>query len=338
MADKLRITFAQDDFCRLDKYLIEMKMPELYSRTYIDKLIADDMIKVNGLSIKKSFLLKKSDVIEITLPEPIPQETIPQDIPLDIIFEDDYLAVINKPAGLVVHPGFANKSGTLANAIMHRFGKCFSAETPNCRPGIVHRLDRDTTGLIIVAKSDSIQSILSEMFAQRQVKKTYLTITTGVPNPEQDSIENNINRSLSNPRKMVVADKGRRSVTHYQVLHYYYFFALVKVNLETGRMHQIRVHFANRHFPILGDMLYNTTKNTQSIVPENMKRKVFDLLKLHLQRQALHAWKLEFIHPVSKQLLSLTAPLPEDMIYTLDWLEQHFAIDKVSYKEKLLNI
>lgn len=336
MAEVLSITFDRKECCRLDKYLIDLQLHDLYSRTYIEKLISVNMITVNNSIPKKSQILKMGDIIKVSIPEVIPQDMLPQDITLDVVYEDDYLAVLNKPAGLVVHPGISNQSGTIANAVLYRFGNNYSNEATKNRPGIVHRLDRDTTGLMIIAKNDMMQAKLSDMFAKRMVKKTYIAITTGVPEPLEGSIENKINRSQNNPRKMVVTDTGRKSLTHYKVKHIYHYFALVEINLETGRMHQIRVHFADLHYPILGDMLYNTLKYTQSLVPENLKKKVSDLLKSHLQRQALHAWKLEFLHPIDKQPMSFVASLPEDMIYALDWLEKHFAVDKVSYKEKMM--
>lgn len=322
---------------RLDKHLSGLQVPELYSRAFIESLIQDGMITVNNLTAKKSYLLQQGDKIEINLPEQPSSDIIPQDIKLDIVFEDEFLAVINKPADMVVHPGFGNHDNTLVNAIVFRYGDSLPSGTSLNRPGIVHRLDKGTSGLLLIAKNDAAHSILSDMFAQRKVKKTYLAITSGIPEPAQGRIENLIVRSNANPRKMVVGNTGRLSATSYEVIHYYHYFALCKVNLETGRMHQIRVHFADQNFPVLGDMLYSSTKYTQSIVPQNMKRKVLELLGSHLKRQALHAWKLEFEHPYTKKLLTFVAPLPDDIVYTLNWLENYFAIDNVRYDKKLMN-
>lgn len=336
MTDNIHLMFDSDNCQRIDKFLVDLKIQELYSRTFIEKLIADDLIIVNETPVKKSYLLKKGDNVFVHLPPLPPNEVIPQDLPLNIIYEDEDLLIINKESGMIVHPGFGNPDNTLVNAIVFRYGdKLVNGRELN-RPGIVHRLDRGTTGLLLVAKNDATQSILSDMFAKRKVKKTYLAITTGVPEPAEGKIETYISRSISNPRKMIVSKTGRWSLTYYKVLHYYHFFSLCEVTLETGRMHQIRVHMADRNYPILGDLLYNTLKYVQSNVPDNMKRKVYDLLTNHLRRQALHAWKLQFEHPYTKETLNFVAPLPDDIIYTLDWLEQYFAIDNDRYEKKML--
>jgi len=337
MAEKLHLLYVSEESQRLDKYLVDVKIQELFSRTFIEKLIADELIVVNNFPVKKSFLLSHGDEITICLPPQPPIDIVPQDIPLDIVFEDENLAVVNKPAGMIVHPGFGNPDNTLVNAIVFRYGDNLVSGRAMNRPGIVHRLDKGTTGLILIAKNDAIQSILSDMFARRKVKKTYFAVTTGVPEPAEDRIESFISRSFSNPRKMTVSNSGRWALTSYKVIHYYYYFALCEINLETGRTHQIRVHLANRNYPVLGDLLYNSIKHVQANVPENMKRKVYELLTTHLRRQALHAWKLEFEHPYTKTLQTFTAPLPDDIIYTLDWLEQYFAIDKLRYDKKMLN-
>lgn len=311
----------------MDKYVAELRIQELYSRTFVDRLISEDRILVNKIPVKKSYMLETGDEIDISLPEPDPIEIVPQDIPLDVVYEDDDLAVINKPAGMIVHPGFGNPDQTLVNALVFRWGNQLSSGREMNRPGIVHRLDSGTTGLMIVAKNDAVQSALGEMFAHREIKKTYLGISSGIPDPLEDVIETHIGRSRVNPRKMCVCEDGRWSLTAYKTIHCYHCFAIVKIKLETGRMHQIRVHFAHRNMPLLGDLLYNTRRYVHSIVPENMKRKVTELLTTHLIRQALHAWRLEFIHPVSKQLLDIQAPLPADLLYTIEWLDKYFAID-----------
>ncbi len=336
MNDKLCIIYESQSFLRLDKFLIEKNIQELYSRSFIEKLILENQITVNNNPVKKSYLLKQGDEIRINVPEPPPTDIVPQDIPLDIVFEDEYLAVINKPAGLIVHPGFGNPDNTLVNAIVFRYGEKFQNEGNQYRPGIVHRLDKGTSGLMLIAKDDKTQSRLSVMFSNRKVKKTYLAITTGIPETNEDKIETFIARSKSNPRKMNVSNEGRLAITHYKVIQYYHYFALLEINLETGRMHQIRVHFANIHRPLLGDVLYNSLKNVHNIVPENMKKKVQELLANHLKRQALHAWKLEFKHPFTSEVLSFEAPIPDDLRYSLDWLEKHFAIDNVAYDRKLI--
>ena len=327
MQNKLRVVVNQSVPDRLDKYLVGLRIQELYSRTFIEKLIDEDRILVNKIPVKKSYLLSEGDEIEISFPDLPPLEVVPQNIPLDVVYEDDDLAVLNKEAGMIVHPGFGNADQTLVNAMIYRWGDGLSSGREKNRPGIVHRLDRGTSGLMIIAKNDPAQSALNEMFARREVKKTYLAITSGIPEPNEDSIENNIARCISNPRKMCVSPEGRYSLTTYKVIHFWHFFSLIKVSLETGRMHQIRVHMADRNVPLLGDLLYNTRRQVHALVPQNMKRKVTELLTTHLLRQALHSWRLQFTQPLSGKQLDLTAPLPEDLLYTLDWLDRYFAID-----------
>lgn len=327
MQQRLKIVFGKTEPLRLDKHLSELRIQELYSRSFVERLIEDDRILVNNIPVKKSYLLCGGDIIDIKLPDPEPQHIVPQDIPIQIVYEDDDLAIINKAPGMIVHPGFGNPDGTLVNAIIYHFGSNLSSGREENRPGIVHRLDRGTSGLMIIAKNDLTQSLLCEMFAKREVEKTYLAVCTGIPDPPKDSIETCITRCLSNPRKMCVADEGRWSLTHYEILKYYHYFALCKIRLETGRMHQIRVHLEYINHPVLGDLLYNTRRYVHSIVPENMKRKVTDFLTTHLLRQALHAWRLRFVHPISKQKIEVFADLPDDLQKTLSWLDTYFSID-----------
>lgn len=336
MNNKIRILFETRDPIRLDKHLAELRLQELYSRSFIESLIADDRILVNGIPVKKSYLLQESDEIMISLPEAPPIEMQPENIPISVVYEDQDLAVINKEAGMIVHPGHGNPDGTLVNAILYRFGEELSSGRHPSRPGIVHRLDRGTSGLIIVAKNNPTQSALNNMFAHRQIRKTYLAVTTGIPDPADGRIECHIARSLSNPRQMCVAKEGKWSLSFYKTIKYYHYFALVKVQLETGRMHQIRVQFAHQHMPILGDLLYNTRYHVHSLMPQNMKKKATDLLTSHLMRQALHAWRLQFQHPMSGKELDLFAPLPDDLVYTLNWLERDFAVDTDSRPYNLI--
>ncbi|MCB5264998.1 MAG: RluA family pseudouridine synthase [Candidatus Cloacimonetes bacterium] len=324
---RIKIVFDADEPVRLDKHLANLRLQELHSRTFIESLIKEDGILVNNIPVKKSFLLTRGDEIDLKLPEPPDYQMKAQDIPLDVVYEDDDLAVINKAAGMIVHPGHGNPDGTLVNAIMYRFaGELSTGRDPN-RPGIVHRLDRGTSGLIIIAKTDAAQVALNHQFARREIKKTYLAITSGIPEPPEGSIECNIARSLKNPRQMCVAEKGKWAVLHYKTIQYYHYFALVKVQLETGRMHQIRVQFAQRNMPILGDLLYNTRRYVHALLPQNMKHKATELLTNRLLRQALHAWRLQFIHPISGAEMDFCAALPEDFLYTLKWLERYFAVD-----------
>ncbi|MEN6445011.1 MAG: RluA family pseudouridine synthase [Candidatus Cloacimonas sp.] len=336
MKDKIRVIYSGQETLRLDKYLVDLKIQELYSRSFIEHLIEEDKILVNLTPVKKSYILKNGDEVTINLPEPEPRDLKPQNIPLNVVYEDEHLAIINKEAGMIVHPGFGNPEGTLVNAILHRFADNLSSGKESNRPGIVHRLDRGTSGLIIIAKNDLTQSRLSDMFAHHKIKKTYLAITTGVPDPLEGDIKTFLARNNKDPRLICVAKEGRYAFTHYEALKIWHYFALVKINPTTGRMHQIRVHFAYIHNPLLGDLLYNNRHYVQSMVPQNMKKKVTELLVNHLHRQALHSWQLEFEHPVSKIPINVTAPLPEDLKYTLTWLNNYFSIDTDTQNLNLL--
>lgn len=335
MADTLDLEYTGNESQRLDRFLAGLNHPRLHSRAAVEKVLAAGCVLVNAHPAKKSLLLCFGDKISVSLP-PVPETTlVPQSIQLDIIYEDEFLAVINKPAAMVVHPGHGNPSDTLANAIAFRYSDKLKPSETNRRPGIVHRLDKGTSGLIVVARDEATQAKLSELFARRQVTKTYLAVSVGIPEPPSDTIETHIARSTSNPKRMAVSESGRLAQTSYEVMHYYHFFSLLKLNLGTGRMHQIRVHLAHKGVPVLGDPLYNSTAETLTKIPVNLRKKMNELLVNHLQRQALHAWKLQFNHPVSNQPLAFTAPLPQDFVYLLDWLDKYFAIDNVRLNKKL---
>jgi 23S rRNA pseudouridine1911/1915/1917 synthase len=304
---------------RIDKYLQSLGLDEFYSRMQIQRLLDEKRILVNGKSIKKSYILNLNDTIEITFPEPRSTELEAENIPLDIVYEDEFLAVINKPAGLVVHPGHGNESHTLVNGLIYHFREHLSAGSHPARPGIVHRLDVGTSGLIIIAKDDSTHVKLSHMFQEHLVQKHYLAIVVGTPEPFKGTIESFLHRSLKNPLKMEVGLSGRWSVTGYEVSKMYQHFSVMNVFPSTGRMHQIRVHFTWKKHPILGDPLYGGTDSLLSYLPHEMHRKVKALYS-HLGRQALHAYRLEFRHPQTGKDMLLEAPVPADIAYCLDWL------------------
>ena len=320
----MKIEYLEDKKQRIDKYIVSLGLEELYSRSYIDKLLQEEAILVNGKSVKKNYKLSHSDIIKIEVPQKKELEIKPQDIPIDIIWEDDDIAIVNKPVGLIVHPGAGVQDGTLVNALLFHFNKKLSVQHDPLRPGVVHRLDKDTSGLIIVAKNDRVHSLLSRMFQDRTIKKTYLAITVGVPSKAEDTIKTLIGRSKKDRIKMTVTTDGREAVTHYKIAKYFDFFSLVEVELETGRTHQIRVHFSHINCPILGDNTYSTLKRTLSIVPFHYQKKVKYLLANHLKRQALHAYRLEFEHPITKEIVKAEAPIPEDIQYTINWLEKYF--------------
>ncbi len=320
----IRVTESSDS--RLDKYIATQGIDELYSRSLIEKLIAEGDVQVNGSIVKKNFKLSEADEIKILLPVPEPTEIVPQDIPIEIIYEDDYLAVINKPAGLVVHPGSGNKDNTLVNGLVYHFQNSLSEGSERFRPGIVHRLDKDTSGVLIVAKEDRTHSLLQTMFMNKEIKKTYRAVCVGTPKEEGATIEGYIERDPVNPIKMRVSNSGKWCVTHYEILKYYHYFTYLDIDLETGRTHQIRVHLSSINLPILGDRLYNSADTTATRIPSNYRRKLKMLLDKHLPVQALHAYKIAFKHPITEQDMEFTAPLPEYFEYALNWLEENFAI------------
>ena len=320
----MKTEYLVDEKQRIDKYIVSLNLEELYSRSFIDKLLQEQAILVNGKPVKKNYKLSHSDIITIEVPKKKELEIKLQNIPIDIIWEDDDIAIVNKPVGLIVHPGAGVQDGTLVNALMFHFNKKLSVQHDPLRPGVVHRLDKDTSGLIIVAKNDRVHSLLSRMFQNRTIKKTYLAITVGVPSKAEDTIRTLIGRSKKDRIKMTVTTDGREAVTHYKIIKYFDFFSLIEVELETGRTHQIRVHFSHINCPILGDNTYSTLKRTLSIVPFHYQKKVKYLLANHLKRQALHAYRLEFEHPITKDIVKAEAPIPEDIQYTINWLEKYF--------------
>jgi len=323
----MKIEYLENEKQRIDKYLVSLEIEVLYSRSFIDRLLQNEAILVNDNPVKKNYKLSLSDIITINLPESKDLEIKPENIPIEIIWEDDDIAIVNKPVGLVVHPGAGIAKGTLVNALMFHFNEKLSDQHDPQRPGIVHRLDKDTSGLLIVAKNDKVHSLLSRMFQERTIKKTYLAITSGVPAQEEDTIRTLIGRSKKDRIKMTVTTEGREAVTHYKIIKFYDFFSLLEIELETGRTHQIRVHFSHINCPILGDNTYSTLKRTLSIVPFHYQKKVKYLLANHLKRQALHAYRLEFEHPITKQIVKVEAPIPEDIQYTINWLEKYFVTE-----------
>lgn len=311
-----------DKEVRIDKYLRDLKLPELFSRSRIEKLLESGKVSVNGEVAKKSQRIQSGDVIKYELPKLVPQKLLAEDIPLNIVYEDDYLAVLNKPAGLTVHPGAGQKNGTLVNALLHRYGSDLSKGFQDLRPGIVHRLDKDTSGLIIVARQDETHFHLSRQFQNRQVRKKYLAITVAVPQPVEGRIEGKIGRSKTNRKKMSIVSDGREALSLYKVLEDYQYFSLVEIELKTGRTHQIRVHLDSIGCPVLADTTYSTKKRTLNSVPEHFRKRVDFLLTRYIKRQALHAYYLEFEHPVSGERLSFSAEMPDDMVSAKDYIQK----------------
>jgi 23S rRNA pseudouridine1911/1915/1917 synthase len=241
----------------------------------------------------------------LVVPEPIPAHNEAQDIALEIVFEDEHLLIVDKPAGMVVHPAAGNFDGTLVNALLHHCAGRLSGIGGVARPGIVHRIDKDTSGLLVVAKTDVAHEGLAAQFARHDIDRRYLAVTAGRPNPLEGKIDAPLARSSANRQKMAIVEQGRgkRAVTHYRTLRPLRESALVECRLETGRTHQVRVHLASIGHPLLGDPVYGRTRQGHR---ELLKR-------LNFERQALHAAELGFIHPVTGQSLSFKSAVPSDM-------------------------
>ena len=276
------------------------------SRSMVQKLIEQNDIKVNGKKTKHSYKLKLNDEIEIIIPEAKEIDLKAQDIPLDVIYEDNDIIVINKTKGMVVHPANGNPDGTLVNAVMNLCKDSLSGIGGEIRPGIVHRLDKDTSGAIIVAKNDKAHIVLSEQLKNHEIKKTYLALVRGIIKENEATINMPIARSKKDRKKMDVDKDGKEAITHFKVLERYKNkYTLLQINLETGRTHQIRVHLSHIGYPIIGDEVYSNGKNEWNV-----------------SGQCLHAWKLEFKHPITGKKISLEAEIPEYLKNIIKELEE----------------
>jgi 23S rRNA pseudouridine1911/1915/1917 synthase len=295
---------------RLDKALAEASG---LSRERVKALMAEGRITLSGeLVTNASAKVAAGTPFAITVPEALPAAAEAQDIPLQIAFEDEYLIVIDKPAGLVVHPAAGNHDGTLVNALLHHCRGQLSGIGGVARPGIVHRIDKDTSGLMVVAKTDAAHEGLARQFADHTVERAYLAVVGGLPMPLAGAIRGPIGRSSANRKKMALVEEGRgkHAVTHYRTLEALDFAALVECRLETGRTHQVRVHMASMGHPLLGDPVYGRT-------PPRLRTL---LAELEFRRQALHARELGFIHPISSERLHWHSELPVDLRELLEAL------------------
>ena len=288
---------------RLDKYLSD-KLEDM-TRSYLKKLISDDKaVLVNGNPAKPNYKLKPGDIIELAVPEPIELEIKAENISLDIVYEDNDMLVVNKPQGMVVHPAAGNYTGTLVNALLYHCGDSLSGINGEKRPGIVHRIDKDTSGLLLVAKNDNAHQKLSSQIKEHSLTRAYKALVHG--NIKQDSgrIDAPIGRHPSDRKKMTITDKNsREAVTNFRVLERYGRYTFVECILETGRTHQIRVHMSKNGHPIVGDKTYGVKKE-----------------EFNLTGQLLHAYKVGFIHPVSGEYMEFVSELPDYYMNVLDRL------------------
>jgi 23S rRNA pseudouridine1911/1915/1917 synthase len=303
---------------RLDSFLAA-RFPDR-SRTFFQQLIKSGAVRVNGRAVKPSYDLNADDQLRVELPPLERHEIKPQNLPLAIIYEDDYFVVINKAAGMIVHPARGNWDGTLVNALVYHFQQLSGINGPE-RPGIVHRLDRDTTGLILVAKNDLAHAQVARQWENRRVRKEYLAIVEGAPALDADMIDKPIGRHPVVREKMTIGGlNAREAVTTYEIVERFHGYALVRAKPHTGRTHQIRVHLASVGLRIVADAMYTSRAR---FTLGDVTRRPEDAERVLLERQGLHAFRLSLWHPITGRKMDFEAPLPDDMTRTLEALRQY---------------
>lgn len=309
---------------RIDKFLQD-RLPNV-TRTKIQNGIHDGFVKVNEKDIKPNYKVHPNDVITVSFPEP-PRDTDvkPENIPLNIVFEDDYLLVVNKPAGMVVHPAYQNWSGTLVNALAYHFQNLPEMQGNEGRPGLVHRIDKDTSGLLVIAKTEAAMTSLAKQFFDHSIERTYQAIVWGIPDPAEGTINVNVGRSLKDRRLTAVfpdGDFGRTAITHYKVLQDFRYVSLIECRLETGRTHQIRAHMKYLKHPIFNDEMYGGSEVLKGTVFAKYKQFVDNCFKV-IPRQALHAKTLGFIHPGTQKFIQFDSELPDDFKEVIEKWENY---------------
>jgi len=309
---------------RLDQYL--QVFFNDWSRSELQRAIISKNVLLNGKPTKASYKVRNDDKIHVQLPAPINDVIVPEDIPLEVLYEDEVLAVINKPPNMVVHPARGHWTGTLVNALAHRFGDELSKGNGNFRLGIVHRLDRDTSGAILIAKADGIHNLLSSQFEKRTVFKEYIAIAVGELDRDSDYVEASLKQHPTEREKQCVArdpddPDAKPAMSYYEVLERFRGYTLVKVQPKTGRTHQIRLHLLHVGCPVLADKAYGGRCDFKKsdIVPGTAKADD----EVYLSRQALHAFRLRFRHPIKTTMIEIEAPLPADMRAGLEALRTH---------------
>ena len=302
---------------RVDKFL--MNMIENTTRNKIQQAAENGSILVNDVAVKSNYKVKAGDVVRLVLAHPTYEQLLtPENIPLDIVYEDDQLLVINKPAGMVVHPGHGNYSGTLVNALAYHFENLPMNSSE--RPGLVHRIDKDTSGLLVVAKTDFAMAYLTKQFAEKTSEREYVALVWGNIEEDEGTVEGNIGRHDTNRMRMAVHEsdeKGKHAVTHYKVLERFGYVTLVSCQLETGRTHQIRVHMKHIGHTLFNDERYGGDSILKGTTFTKYKQFVENCFKV-LPRQALHAKTLGFEHPITKEFLRFDSPIPQDLQECID--------------------
>ncbi len=299
---------------RIDKFLLARI--ENVSRTRIQNAANAGNILVNNNPVKPNYRVKPDDLIQIVLPNPPREiELIPQDIPVNIIYEDDDVIVVNKEPGMVVHPAYGNYTGTLVNALMWHFRDLPLFRTGEMRPGLVHRIDKDTSGILVIAKNELALNKLSKQFFDRTTDRKYIALVWGIPDPAEGTITGNVGRSIRDRKIMQVfpdGSQGKSAVTHYKVIEDFSYVSVVECKLETGRTHQIRVHFSYIRHPLFNDEVYGGDRILKGTTFSRYQQFVKNCFEI-LPRQALHAKSLAFDHPVSGKRLFFDSELPDDM-------------------------
>jgi len=310
MAREIDLTVEAGTRDRVDRYLSERAA--VATRSRVQRLLKSGLVLLDGRPVKASHRLRGGEALRVTIPEPEPATARPEAIPLDVVYEDRHLLVVNKPAGMVVHPAAGSSRGTLVNALL-AYCRDLSGIGGVMRPGIVHRLDKGTSGLVLVAKDDRTHLGLSEALAQRRVKRTYEAVVWGRLARKQGEVETLLGRSRADRKKMaVVRTAGRVAATTYLVAEEFEFASRLTVNLKTGRTHQIRVHLAHIGHPVFGDPTYGGRRRSYGGLKPGVMARARGLLDL-IDRQALHAREISFVHPVRGDEIRLVAPLPHDM-------------------------
>ena len=289
---------------RLDKVLPQVI--DGYSRSYLTSLLKDGEVLLNGVRVRPSAKVKEGDHVFFSIPEKIVPDILPEDIPLDILYEDSDVLVVNKPKGMVVHPATGHYTGTLVNAVLYHCGDSLSGINGVLRPGIVHRIDRDTTGSVIVCKNDAAHRSIAQQLKDHTIVRRYLAICRGILKDDDCTIDEPLARDPKDRKKMAVVPGGKRAVTHVHVLTRFRDATYIECRLETGRTHQIRVHLAHLGHPLLGDTVYGGAKNNPG----------------HLQGQCLHAYILGFVHPTTGEYIETKAPIPAYFQHLLDTLPE----------------
>ena len=309
---------------RIDKFLMD-RLPNV-TRNKLQGAIKSEAVQVNQKPVKVSYKVKPNDVITVTLAEP-PRDTdiVPENIPLNILYEDSELLLVNKPAGMVVHPAYNNWNGTLVNALVYHLQNLPTTQNGEGRPGLVHRIDKDTSGLLVIAKTDYSMAYLAKQFYDHSIERTYYALVWGNLKDDAGTITGHVGRSAKDRKVMTVypeGEYGKHAVTHYKVLRRYKYVTLVQCNLETGRTHQIRAHMKYIGHPLFSDVTYGGDKILVGTPNGSYKAFVENAFKI-MPRQALHAKSLGFIHPVTKEFMQFNSELPDDFKQVLDKWELH---------------